>query len=94
MNWVEVNTINVGVLMNSYSISKEPSINIFDSLSQNQLSPCRMNCACPVTFYKYRLFTILNELEAPCNKILVFVNKRSSPKKRTFRMDNGFFTRF
>ena len=53
-----------------------------------------MNCTCPVTFYKYRLFTILNELESPCNKILVFVNKRSSPKKRSFRMDNGFFTRF
>ncbi|SHK93783.1 hypothetical protein SAMN05720762_103442 [Fibrobacter sp. UWH4] len=80
--------------MNCYSISKESSVYIFYSLPQNQLSFCCMNCASPVTFYKYRLFSILNEFEAPCNKILVFVNKRSSPKKRTFRMDNGFFTRF
>ena len=80
MDWVEVNTINVGVLMNCYSISKESSVYIFYSLPQNQLSFCCMNCASPVTFYKYRLFSILNEFEAPCNKILVFVNKRSSPK--------------
>ncbi len=32
-----------------------------------------MNCASPVTFYKYRLFSILNELESPCNKELIFV---------------------
>ena len=73
MNWIEVNTINIGVLMNCYSISKEPSINIFDSLSQNQMSSNSMNCASPVTFYKYRLFSILNEFEAPCNKELIFV---------------------
>ena len=32
-----------------------------------------MNCASPVTFYKYRQFSILNEFEAPCNKELIFV---------------------